>query len=223
MRKYNNSRYLLKMFCLWVIIFISSCKTKDKANNKSITPENKYRSEKAKKLVHHYLKDTLLNNADYHIINFSDLDSSFSNCLSNKDYVKLLSTYYDLIDSFDLHYENVSKENIIYQTDTTFYTDTLLLVKYLKNIDSLGKEMKSLSETLKREFNGWTISNQVEVKNALNKNKIINVSFYFDTSVSKILKYFDDYQVSQKYKGFKHSNVSLEIFKRHIQYRSLKL
>lgn len=174
-------------------------------------------------MITEYLNDTLLDKDNYKVMRYDDLDSSFSNCLFNKAYVNLLLTYYDLIDTFDVQYEEISKSNIVYKTDTSINADTVRLVKNLKTIDSLGQEMKSICEKFKSEFNGWTISIQIEVNNALKEKKIINATFYIDIAFSKIIKFFDDYQVNEKYKNFKHDNISLEIFKRHVQFRSLKL
>lgn len=206
-----------------MVLFAFSCQTNDKTDNTNISEEQKYRSEKAKRLITAYLNDTLLDKANYKVIKYDNLDSSFSNCLFNEDYVNLLLTYYDLIDTFDVHYEEISKSNIVYKTDTNINADTVRLVKCLNKIDSLGQEMKSICENFKSEFNGWTISNQIELNNALKTKTIINATFYFDTSITKIIKYFDDYQVNEKYKNFKHEDISLEIFKKHVQFRSLKL
>jgi len=218
----NYSKYTLSILFISSVLCAFSCQPNDKTDNTNISEEQKYRSEKAKKLITEYLNDTLLENASYKVINYGDLDSSFSNCLSNKDYVNLLLTYYDFIDTFDVYYEEISKSNIVYKTDTSINSDTIRLVKYLNKIDSVGREMKFITEKFKSEFNGWTISNQIEVNNALKTKTIINPTFYFDTSVSKIIKYFDDYLVNENYKNFKHDDISPEIFRRHLQFRTLK-
>ncbi len=119
--------------------------------------------------------------------------------------------------------EKIKGSELIYKNDNNTKSDTLLLKKYLFQIDSLGSQMRLISDSFSKKFIGWRIEHQFEVQNAFFVNSIINTTFYFDSLLSKIVKYRDNYSTDKMLNNFDHKVIEDAIFKRHLYMLSLRM
>lgn len=199
------------------IIFLFSCNEKSLKQETKLDNQNARLTINAKSLAVGLLKDTLLYGNSLKILNFGNLDSTFNTCLNDKSNLMLFNTITSLIDSFDLVYNRLANSSNLFKEN--IYSDTIILVKLLRNIDSLNVLIRNNCSNYNTEFNGWKITCQFESKNIYNNISIENVIFYFDKNVTFIKKF----TTSEELFDNAQSSFSKEVFERHIRYKALKL
>ncbi len=133
---------------------------------------------KAQKLIKDYLSKNLNDASSYESIEFSELDSTFSNFYFSQE-GKELAEKQDFAHNraFELTMEDILEENPLIQDSIRIY----------KQIEADCKnEYDAKALTYVGDFNGWKMSHKYRAKNALGAIIINTTRFTFDKDLTEV-------------------------------------
>lgn len=133
---------------------------------------------KAQKLIKDYLSKNLNDASSYESIEFSALDSTFSNFYFSPEGKELLEKQ-DFANkrAFELTMTDILEENVLIQ-------DSIRIYKQIE--ESCKNEYEEKALTYVGDFNGWKMSHKYRAKNALGATIISTTKFTFDKDLSEV-------------------------------------
>jgi len=156
---------------------------------------NNSNERKAKKLIKEYLKTTMNDFSSYEPVEFSELDSSFSNYYESEEGKKLNERMENKMEYIKDTRERVdrfiqqgySKELI--ETFQGFYDESQ------REFDSLFHADIQARQSFIPEFDGWLMSHKFRGKNAFGGVILNEYIFHLDKDLTKVTD-FTDYNVA---------------------------
>lgn len=142
---------------------------------------------KAKKLIKEHLKATMNDYSSYEPMEFSKLDSTYSDFFSTEECKKLINerdrlsdeqkTYKEYIEKYDSEKIDELYQNLFDDSEVEYYKITAKIFR----ADSLYKP----------EFIGWNMSHQFRGANAFGGKIIGMMTFYFNKDITIVIEVVD--------------------------------
>lgn len=185
----------MKITILYVIFIslIYGCQQKEEKVVGSQFIVNSKQLAKANSKIENFLKDTLLNVGSFiPQEGIFKVDSAFNSPFENDSLRNTLSKFMDEKTSFDELAKAIGVHKYIYKNNYQRENDSVLLKNKFDLLDSLAKDLKLRFNNSIREFIGWKVKYQFQIKDFKNQNIYVNCTFIFNSSFDTILEFKDN-------------------------------